>query len=86
MVASALGSTKPQPCLPFCNEAASALQMPVAVSSISAQHADEQSASETHPPVMNWEPSPEPTLLAPASFGDSWQRPAVATVQKMILS
>lgn len=80
MVAAELGSTKPQPCLPFCSEAASALQIPVALDPIWAQQAEEQSASETHPPVMNWDPSPEPTLLAPALLGLSWPRATVATV------
>lgn len=35
----------------------------------SAQHADEQSESSMHPPVMNCEASPAPTFLAPASLG-----------------
>ena len=69
IVASALGSTKPQPSLPFWVEAASAEQIPSPEADISAQQADWQSASLTQPPVVNWEPSPAPTLLAPALLG-----------------
>lgn len=69
IVAAALGSTKPQPSLPFWVEAASAEQIPSPEAEISAQQADWQSASLTQPPVMNWEPSPAPTLLAPALLG-----------------
>lgn len=78
MVAAAAGSTKPQPVLPACKEAASAEQMPTAVVPISAQQADWQSASATQPPVMNWEASPAPTFLAPALLGVR-ARVAVAT-------
>lgn len=78
MVASALGSTKPQPVLPACSEAASAEQMPTAVAPISAQQALEQSASLTQPPVINCEASPAPTFFAPALLGVR-ARVAVAT-------
>lgn len=69
MVAAALGSTKPHPVLPFCVEAAAAEQIPTLVVPMSAQQADSQSASEIHPPVVNWSPLPLPTSLAPALLG-----------------
>lgn len=69
MVASALGSTKPQPCLPFWVDAPSALQMPTPEVLIWAQQAERQSASDTQPPVVNCWPLPLPTSLAPALLG-----------------
>ena len=70
-MAAALGSTKPHPVLPFCNAAASAEQIPTFVVPISAQQADEQSALDVHPPVMNCCPFAWPTFLAPALLGVS---------------
>jgi hypothetical protein len=67
MVAAALGSTNPHPFLPFWNCAASAEHTPTPLAS--AQQPEAQSASLTHPPVMNCEPLPEPTLRAPALLG-----------------
>ncbi len=56
----ALGSTKPQPVLPFWNSAPMPEQMPTALPCASwappAQQPSWQSASETQPPVVNWAP------------------------------
>lgn len=50
-MAAALGSVKPHPVFPACKAAASAEQTPTV--GFPAQHAEEQSASDVHPPVMN---------------------------------
>lgn len=73
MVADAFGSENPHPLFPFWNCAASALQTPTPEAL--AQQAELQSALETQPPVMNWEPLPDPTFLAPALLGVmAWER------------
>lgn len=81
MVAAAFGSSKPQPCLPFWNCAPSAEQMPTPLVLISAQHALRQSASETHPPVVNCWALPFPTSFAPALLGAN-ARAEAATVSR----
>jgi hypothetical protein len=82
MVAAALGSTKLQPALPFWKAAASAEQTPMLLAL--AQQPEAQSALLTHPPVMNWEPSPEPTLRAPALLVVIWARAATATASLFV--
>lgn len=52
-MAAAFGSVKPHPVLPAWRAAASAEQTPTV--GLPAQHAEEQSASDVHPPVMNLE-------------------------------
>lgn len=47
--------------------AAAALQIPTV--GVPAQHADSQSALEMQPPVVNCNPLPLPTSLAPALLG-----------------
>lgn len=80
MVSAELGSTKPQPVLPFWVEAASALQMPWPLALISAQQAERQSASETQPPVVNCWALPLPTSLAPALLGARASAEDTATI------
>lgn len=81
---SALGSWKPQPVLPFWNSAPIPEQMPAATPlkdvAPPAQHPSWQSASLTHPPVVNCPPCPLPTLDAPAAFGVSAEA-MVATIR-----
>lgn len=84
MVWAELGSTKPQPVLPFWVEAASALQIPWPLALISAQQAERQSASETQPPVVNCWALPLPTSLAPALLG-ARARAETATVEGFVL-
>jgi len=71
MAAAALGSTKPQPCLPFWNSAPMPEQMPVPWPLL-AQQPSWQSALATQPPVVNCRPSPFPTSRAPAGLGMAW--------------
>ena len=63
-----MGSLKPHPCLSFWRAAASAEQTPLPWLLL-AQQAEPQSALATQPPVMNCEPLPRPTFLAPARLG-----------------
>lgn len=78
MVCAALGSTNPQPSLPFCSAAASAEQTPRPWLLL-AQHWLLQSASLTQPPVVNCSPLPFPTFLAPALFGSTTARQVTTT-------
>jgi len=66
---AALGSTKPHPSLPFWCCAPTAEHIPRPLPLISAQQALLQSASATHPPVVNCWALPLPTSLAPAALG-----------------
>jgi hypothetical protein len=67
IVFAALGSTKPHPVFPFCLAAAAAEHTPTV--GLPAQQAELQSASLTHPPVINCWASPAPTFFAPALLG-----------------
>lgn len=69
ITAAAFGSLNPHPVFPFCRLAASALHTPSPVAATWLQQAEEQSASDTQPPVMNCAPLPAPTFLAPALLG-----------------
>lgn len=78
MVAAALGSLKPQPCLPFWNSAPMPEQMPMPWPLL-AQQPSWQSASATHPPVVNCFPAPLPTSRAPELLGVATARTVMAT-------
>ena len=80
IVAAALGSSNPHPCLSFWRAAASAEQTPL-FRLLFAQHADEQSALLVHPPVMNCAPPPAPTFLDPASLGVTTAVAVMATIE-----
>jgi hypothetical protein len=82
MVASALGSTKPQPCLSFWRAAATAEQTPAPCELSAQQAAWPQSLSATQPPVMNCSLLPLPTLEAPALLGVTRARVVAATRSK----
>ncbi len=78
MVLAELGSTKPQPSLPFWRAAATAEQTPRSWLLL-AQQAVSQSASLVQPPVMNCWALARPTFLAPALLGVTTARAETAT-------
>lgn len=80
-VAALFGSTNPHPVFPFCKLAACALHTPFPELATLAQHAELQSAFDTHPPVMNCAPLPAPTFFAPALLGVTCARERVETVR-----
>lgn len=64
-VAAEAPPPKPQPCFPCWKAAPGPEQIPMGL----AQQPLPQSASETHPPVINCLPWPLPTLAAPLGSG-----------------
>lgn len=81
---AAFGSLNPQPVFPFWLLAASALHTPSPVAATWEQQAEEQSASDTQPPVINCAPLPAPTFLAPALLGVRTAAAMVATAWMLV--
>jgi hypothetical protein len=85
MTFAEFGSLNPHPVLPFWLAAATPEQTPAPVDATLEQHALEQSASATQPPVMNCAPLPAPTFLAPALFGVTCAMEVAATMEELVM-